>query len=269
VPDVVRAAACNLADWHESWLSGLGLSCGRSRALWWCRDASPFIYHGAVTLARASRELFDEVAQLRSQRAGGSFSVCDSWDELDLGGLGFTPFQAGRWLVRAPAPARREPPPELSVEQVRADSELETFERASIDGFESPALHRLGRFGVHPPAALADERMNLFAGRVSDRVVSVSMAYRSNDVVGVYGVATLPEFRRRGYGREMTWAATLVAPDLPAVLQPSPAGEATYRSMGFEDAGHFTTWVWVEGGKERAPTAPDASAAEHSGALRR
>jgi GNAT superfamily N-acetyltransferase len=245
VPDLVRAAAHNLAAWHESWLSALGLTCGHSRSLWWCRDAAPFIYHGAVTLERGSAGLVDEVEQLRAQRAPGPFSVCDSWSELDLGALGFMRFRVGSWLVRAPAPAIRTSPPELFVDEVRTESALETFERASIDGFESVALHRLGRFGVHPPAALDDERMRLFAGRVRDRVVSVAMAYCSDDVVGVYGVATLPEFRRRGYGREMTWAAALAAPELPAALQPSPAAEAIYRSMGFEELRDFTTWAWA------------------------
>ena len=54
----------------------------------------------------------------------------------------------------------------------------------------SGELHGLGPFGVHAPGILDDPAMRAFAGRVGDRVVSVSMAYVGHGVVGVYGVAS-------------------------------------------------------------------------------
>jgi GNAT superfamily N-acetyltransferase len=240
---VRRAAARNLADWHESWLGALHLACVRTELLWWCRDPAPIIYHGAVTLSPSSSELLAQVQELRSARRPGHFSLCDSWGDLSLEKFGFARFQTGIWMVRQPGPMRRVPPSELAVEEVRSASVLQTFESVSIDGFESSGLRNLGRFGLHAPGVLADGRMRLFAGRFLGRMVAVSMAYIGAEVVGVYGVATLPEYRGRGFGEALTWAATSIAPDLPAVLQPSRLGESTYRRMGYEELGSFTTWV--------------------------
>jgi ribosomal protein S18 acetylase RimI-like enzyme len=62
--------------------------------------------------------------------------------------------------------------------------------------------------------------------------------------VGVLGVATRPEFRRRGLGEALTRRAIACAPEQPAVLQPSPDGYATYRKLGFAEIGAFTNWIF-------------------------
>ena len=43
-----------------------------------------------------------------------------------------------------------------------------------------------------------------------------------DDVVGIYGVSTLPEYRRRGYGKAITWAAAMSAPELDVAVSPDP-----------------------------------------------
>ena len=68
------------------------------------------------------------------------------------------------------------------------------------------------------------------------------MAYVSSGVVGVYGVATLPEYRRRGCAESMTWAAIQSGLGLPAVLQPTPMAESMYQRMGFAEVGRLQMW---------------------------
>lgn len=168
--------------------------------------------------------------------------MCDSFSALDLGGMGLVP-EPGRWLVRQPGPTRRvEAPAGLTIEEVVEAKGMRDFEIASIDGFESPGLHELGPLGLHAAPVLADERMNVFVGRVNGQLAGAAMAYVSDRLVGVYGVATLPEHRRRGIGAALTLKAALVEPDLPSVLQPSDIGEGMYRRLGYKEAGAFTNW---------------------------
>ena len=73
--------------------------------------------------------------------------------------------------------------------------------------------------------------------------VAVAMGFVTNAVLGIYGVATVPAARRRGYASAMTIAALAVAPDRPAVLQPSAAALPLYRRLGFRDLGRFSHWT--------------------------
>ena len=84
--------------------------------------------------------------------------------------------------------------------------------------------------------------MRYFIGRVLGQVVSASIGVISDGVVGIFGVATKPAYRRRGYGTAMTWVALRCASTLPAVLGPSDAGEPLYRKMGFRDFHQFRMW---------------------------
>ena len=56
------------------------------------------------------------------------------------------------------------------------------------------------------PASLDDPDMRYFIGRVNGQAVSTSIGVISDGVVGIFGVATKPAYRRRGYGTAMTWA---------------------------------------------------------------
>ena len=60
----------------------------------------------------------------------------------------------------------------------------------------------------------------IYRWRVDGRPVTAAMAYVSDHVVGIYGVGTLPEYRRRGFGEAITRAAVSAAPHLPAMLSP-------------------------------------------------
>jgi GNAT superfamily N-acetyltransferase len=131
------------------------------------------------------------------------------------------------------------PPAELSIEQVTDVPALLTFEATAAQGFESGAVDP---HTWHGPDVLTDSRLRMWVGRRDDRPVAVAMAFADAGVLGVYGVATIPMARRRGYATALTAHAVSSAPELPAVLQPSRVAEPLYRRLGFQRFGVFRSW---------------------------
>lgn len=237
--DLVAAGAHNLADWHDACLSSLGTRTHRSDQMWVCEEDAPFIYLTAITLNQELTDQRSAIERLASERKG-AIAVCDCWSGLDLHDLGFEVFEEEAWYVRLPDGS---PKGSRDVERVTAPDALAEFEKANTDGFETHELHELGPYGVYGKGVLEDSRMHFFVRRVGGRVVSGSIACVSAGVVGVYAVATVPHSRRRGFGEQVTWAAVLSEPSLPAILQPSHEGLALYRRMGFVPLDRYTKWL--------------------------
>jgi GNAT superfamily N-acetyltransferase len=101
-----------------------------------------------------------------------------------------------------------------------------------------------------PDAVLEDPAQRVYAARVDGRLVSVGESTTLDGVIGVFGVATVPAYRRRGISAAVT--ALLIADrageaDL-AVLDASDLGFGVYERLGFRTT---STWeVWV---RETAP----------------
>jgi predicted GNAT family acetyltransferase len=68
------------------------------------------------------------------------------------------------------------------------------------------------------------------------------MVHLAAGVAGIYGVTTLAPFRGRGYATALTRATLALAPDRPAVLQPTPAAAEIYRRLGFAPIGTARHW---------------------------
>lgn len=243
--DPIAAGAENLAAWHGSSLLALGIESSEDEIGWWSHRPPPPIYHTFIALGRADAAE-EHRRRIASLAEGGSrpMSVCDTWDVLDLRELGFRPMDPEDWFVRPGEPLPpSHPPMDLDIVEVTDEPTLASFERTSIDGFESPGLHALGSCGLHAPGILQDPAMHAFLGLVRGRPVVAAMAYESHGVIGVYGVATLPGDRRRGYARAITALAVGVRIDRPAVLQARAPASLVYRSLGFEAAGRLRNWV--------------------------
>jgi hypothetical protein len=241
--DHVADAAANLAGWHDSSLRALKLRTEQDAALWSSREAGPMVFFSGVTLGGpdASDEQLRAIEGLLQERHADDFAVCDSFATLDLAPLGFEVLRLGTWMVRMPAePVRRPFPRDLAIERVVTPQQLAEWEAASATAFGAPPLPEVGAW--HAPAILSDPRMQVFAGKVGDRVVCGSMAYFSDRVNGIYAVSTLAEYRHKGYAEWLTWRGVLARPHQPATLQPSEQAEALYRHMGFEDTGEYVVW---------------------------
>jgi ribosomal protein S18 acetylase RimI-like enzyme len=88
-----------------------------------------------------------------------------------------------------------------------------------------------------------DSPVRLFVGYAGGQPVACAEAFLSDGVVGVYGVATLVPYRRRGIGTAMTARAVeegFRAGARLAVLQAAPDGRGIYERLGFRSACEFT-----------------------------
>ena len=78
--------------------------------------------------------------------------------------------------------------------------------------------------------------MSIYLAEADGQPVSTATAWLGDGGVGIFNVATPPEFRGRGYGRAVTASAVRSGfadgADI-AWLQASPLGEPVYRAMGF------------------------------------
>ena len=244
--DLRLAYARNMAAWQEWQMGALGLECHRADSIWSWPQRGPGMHLTAVTISEGTKEAKEEqlavVERLVELRPNDKLSVMDSWMDLDLTHLGFELDGHSPLYVRPPGPLpATDIPPELEMTDVSSPAALQDFELASFQAFEASGAHTIGRW--HHEASLGDPDMRYFSGRVGGKTVSVSIGCVSDGVVEVYGVATLPQHRRRGYGAAMTWACLQMAPTLQAVLQPSKQARSMYRRMGFVEAGETRDWL--------------------------
>jgi GNAT superfamily N-acetyltransferase len=98
----------------------------------------------------------------------------------------------------------------------------------------------------HPECAWAGAYRG-YVGFVKGRAVSIVAIVAAADVLGVYSLSTLPEFRRRGYGEALLREALIRERARTGldhtVLQSTDAGYSLYRRMGFHDVTRFTVWL--------------------------
>jgi GNAT superfamily N-acetyltransferase len=162
--------------------------------------------------------------------AGGPFSLFAPWP-TSLPGLevgGYPPF-----MLRPPGGEAPKAPPELDIRVATTVDGLGDYERVLVDGFPLESLQpwRPG-IALHP-ANLHVPDTAFFVGRVDGRPVTVATSLVGCGVNHVEFVATLPDARGRGYGEAVTWAATMAAPDLPAMLIATDMGRPVYERMGY------------------------------------
>jgi hypothetical protein len=233
VADPVALCAAAAASWHASWLKALGLRSERDGEVWRALDRPPHIYFAGITLQPG-------FTAERIENVPGS--ICDSWQTLELASRGFRIWRSEPWFYRPPGRLPDAPPSDLELVSVSTAAEVYEFEAVSVRGFgaEDDTIEP-GTF--HPPTVLDDDAMKMFIGRVGGRAVAAAMGYRTDSVVGVFGVTTVASARRRGYGTAVTRAAMLTETGLPAILAPSLEGESLYRQLGFDRVGELSIWV--------------------------
>jgi predicted GNAT family acetyltransferase len=99
--------------------------------------------------------------------------------------------------------------------------------------------------GLLAPSQLSLPNVRLYAATADGRAVAQAVTNTQRGAVGVFGVATLPAYRRRGIGTAITAFAiddVRDGADL-AWLQSTEMGRALYERMGFRFVSDWDVWV--------------------------
>ncbi len=251
-------AAANLAEAFAGTAGRGGFRTERWDDVW---AADPGAPEPLVNTVTPLRPITDETAPELTARLdrifgggdGGPWTVWSAWPAPALAALGYDLIGEPPLMVRPPRGVPIPLPAGLQITEVRTAGELATFEQTFIDGYPAPALQPVDPGALFRSGALGGPT-RFWIGSVDGQPVTVAASCELAGVVGVYFVATLPEFRGRGYGAAITDWAARVTPSLPAVLQSSDLGRPVYERIGFETAARFSLWTRARGQDIEGPS---------------
>jgi ribosomal protein S18 acetylase RimI-like enzyme len=152
-------------------------------------------------------------------------------------------------LVRQPAMAVRledveTPKVPEGVEIVRATEPglLAELVEVEVGAFETD---RAVAEGLLSPSQLSLPNFRFYAAILDGRAVAHALTNTQRGAVGVFGVATLPGFRRRGIGRAITaFAIDDVRGEADiAWLQSTEMGKSLYERIGFRRVSNWDVWT--------------------------
>jgi ribosomal protein S18 acetylase RimI-like enzyme len=137
-------------------------------------------------------------------------------------------------LVMSPLPAAPSPPDGLSLRCLHHPAELEIFLETAAAGF---GMAPGSLDSMRPDAAcMQDPLIGHFVGACEGRPVTVAQYCSVEGIAVIAGVATLPAYRRRGFGTAITWAAIAEASARGCTAATLNAGDMSYPlyvQMGF------------------------------------
>lgn len=210
-----------------------------------------FLAGPVATEAELARCILLPSLQFNARGLEWSFWVCEDWlaakarrrlrQVFERYGLRRTTELPGMVAESLAPPQRRLP--EIEVRRVR--------DRSAGDDFRA-----IGSVCFHVPIAWFNEvfdqnavwdRFAGYVGYVDGVPVSTAATVACGQTIGVYNVATLPEYQRRGYGEAVMRRALAEAererPSRPVVLQSTEAGLRLYQRMGFRAVARFSVYA--------------------------
>ena len=159
--------------------------------------------------------------------------------ERTVAGLGFVQADALPGMVLRPNELARIPRSGLTLRRADDADQLAIAGSVVARGFGVPPEMVAAMF---TPQVVAGPDISIYVAYDGEQAVSAAMAWRGDYAVGIFNVATPPEFRSRGYGRAVTTGAIEAAfeagADL-AWLQASPLGQPVYQAMGFRQVATY------------------------------
>jgi GNAT superfamily N-acetyltransferase len=134
-------------------------------------------------------------------------------------------------------------PAGLAVKRIRSTDERRDLVKVLSAGFGAPTseggteLSSEAFESFTPSLACAlDPDVALLVGHLDGTPVASAFFYAVGNITGITGVATVPAYRRRGFGTALTWAALqagLARGCTSATLAALGASFDLYRKMGF------------------------------------
>lgn len=247
-PTATHAMALNLAAWMGSSLRPYDVATETTDSIWWRQPGASGIYLGALTIAdhASDAELHADFGLVTHAWQPKQFGLYDCWASRDLNPLGFKKIVQNPWYLRPAEPLSvLTIPAGLSINVVTAPAELAAFEEASRLGFGDTETvdPTWKRFAQHHPDTLADPQMSYLVGLLDGQIVSSIITHVTDGMVGIYGLSTLPSFRRRGYAAALVHAAVARDPECQACVFPDPDSVPIYTRIGFEPAGEIAFWM--------------------------
>ena len=144
-------------------------------------------------------------------------------------------------------PSCPSPPHGLDIRRVTSREEMHTLVRTAEVGFGAPpGMMEVLADGLADAAGGGSLQGGCYLGYYGGRPVSTSLRFTKGKMAGVFLVATLPEFRRRGFGEAMTWRAAMDGRSegcVSSVLQSSEMGQPVYEKIGYRTFVTYELWT--------------------------
>ncbi len=138
----------------------------------------------------------------------------------------------------------KHPLPTIEVRKVNDRETRSSFAEITSICFDIPYL-------ISRAVYLREEAWNRgyegYVGYIDGKPVAIIAIVASADAIGIYSLATLPTYRRRGYGEALLRAARAEVARRTGlsqyVLQSTEAGYELYKRMGFRDVTKFSVYL--------------------------
>lgn len=136
------------------------------------------------------------------------------------------------------------PLPELCIQPVAGKESRRDFLSVASICFDVPA--RVAR-AVYEPDTAWNGAYRGFVGYLNGIPVSTVAIVEEAGALGVYSLATLPEYRRQGFGEALLRKALAEVRATtgvdPTVLQSTDAGFSLYRRMGYREVTRYAVYL--------------------------
>jgi ribosomal protein S18 acetylase RimI-like enzyme len=128
--------------------------------------------------------------------------------------------------------------PAIHVERVHDEATRETFAHivAQSFGVQMPVAH-----AIYLPPGHWQGRFQAWVASDGAQPVSTAGIVHAAGAIGIYSVATLQGFRRRGYAEALM--RQVIPPAGPLVLQATREGRSLYRRIGFRAVTRFYVYL--------------------------
>jgi len=174
---------------------------------------------------------------------GGPFIVFSAWPTPDLTARGFGRVGHPPLMYRPVGPVDDEPVAGLEVRPVTDATTADEYERTLVEAYPDQGLLPYAGRRFVPGDSWSTPGWHHWVGVLDGTAVATASAYVGPHHIDVEMISTRPEVRGRGVGRALTAAATVVAPDRPALLISSDDGRPVYERLGYVPILRFTLWA--------------------------